>query len=277
MADNNPLGYAPDVGVENFSVNLDYQVDNRINVAGPSPNAIYGPGSWATVLSYTLYSDAAFLNKVLNPPLYSVEIGFGAQGVNQNLPGLKRGGLNTLPLQVKITNLQIKPANSAPDYLQFQSFTVDFVLQSPTACKFSPASVVTTLAAEPYGATENIDTEPALGPLSPPTSQIYPFPYFEKQLQPFILAVPVSEVAALKAKTSAGVTTPFFTNTYNSGSTLVWRLYVPGQAIDQSATSFTTITIGPDWLNRQNPPTTSPPFIINVNANGLYPSVAVTL
>lgn len=260
MADNNPLGYAPDLGVQDLKVGIDYRVENRINHAGPSPSAVYGPGNWFTILSSTLYDTAG---KTVETPDHSVDIAFGSLAKNQDLPGLAVGGLDLWPIQIRVTN---RVASSALTNLEFASLTVDFTVTNPSACTFNPAGVVKTLITQGYGTTENILVPSNGTPQTVnPSTAYYAFPTIDgTQAQPTIVKLTPQQVQTLYLNKTGQLNHPVLFNAEPS----VFRLTIPNQL--SAPATITTIQVKPDWQNYIATPTINPPFIIGVTAIGKY-------
>lgn len=262
MADNNPLGYAPDLGVQDLKVGIDYRVENRINHAGPSPNAVYGPGNWFTILSYTLYDNASPPNKVTTPD-HSVDIAFGSLGKNQDLPGLATGGLHLWPIQIRVTNRAVAPA---PTNLEFYYLTVDFVVTNPSLCTFNPAGVVKTLVTQGYGTTENINVISSGTELTlQPQPAYYPFPTIAgTQVQPSIVKLDPTEIQTKYLSKTGQLNHPVL---FNADPT-VFRLTIPVQL--SAVNTPVKIQVEPDWQNYTTTPQINPPFIVGVTAIGKY-------
>ena len=246
MAGNNPLNYGPDIGVEHFTVTADARLLNRIDEAGPAPNAVYGPGSWIKVIGGGLLDSkgAAVTGN------YAIDASIGTRGVNQNLPGLIAGKLDVLPFQVTVTNTNVTDVD-----VSFSSLYIDFILENPAACKLNPFSIVSALAAEPYGATENIEV--GVTPATP-VSALSPFPYSTSQDQPYVSALSASDLSTYASKSTINI--PL-------SKIGAWRLTIPNQNV---GTTVAVITVHPDYKNYLPTPVTNPPFIVNVNLRGSY-------
>lgn len=264
MANNNPLGYPTDTGVEDFKVPIDYRVLNRIQIAGPSPNAVYGVGSWIRILDSNVYNDDPV--SPLSKDSYAIDVGVGTRGVNQDLPGLTSGGVDLLPLQVRVTNpLRLTDIVTDGLKLKFTDFWVDFYVQSPSAARPNvKTNVVTDLSTTGYGTTENILTDPESQypeSVSEALAAFYPFPTDLGQEQPSIAPSPIvyNNIPDL-----TGLPSP---------PTIVWRLTVPPQRQEKLPSAATTIIVNPIKFKKDSGDvtlTTGIPYIINVNAVGHY-------
>lgn len=192
---NNPLGYPNDVGVDDFIVTQDVRILNTIQEAGPPPNGVYGPGSWIKVWKSTVYQTATITNgQITNPTVASnldSDIAITTRGVNNDAPGLKYPGLNTLPLTVEV---KPKPGKTVTTADTFQVIEIFFSLSNPTVCRPNPKSEVFEAQLTNLGMTDNITptnntSASTVLDFSPPSSGY----------QPLLTKVPAAEIATFFA------------------------------------------------------------------------------
>jgi hypothetical protein len=177
---------------------------------------------------------------VIPSELLDVSIGVGSLGVNQDLPGKAIGGLDTLPIQIRV---QAKTAVA----VQITSGDVYFSLINPGTCKYHPGANVNQLKALPYGSTQNIDTT------ATPNKPYYTFSAYVSTntdiKTPFIVPVVRSDSIVRDIISLTTLATPWLDE--KLGLT-VFKLVLP------KVNAFT--------VSKDN----TAPFIVNVNAQGKY-------
>lgn len=267
MANNNPLGYPTDLGVQDFTVNLDYRVENRINIAGPSPNAVYGLGNWVTVLNGTLYStDGSGTDTAINGS-YRIDASIGTRGINQDLPGLQSGRLDVYPLQITVTNLGTTD-------LTFNDLSLDFILQNPSTCVFNPKNVVTNITVTKVGVTENVLVGSGTSSPVTTTSAFYSYPLRFTDgsgnvynLPPTVTALTPSEINNLKTSSTLSDIIPFLANLPTTKATIhhlkTYPQYIQGTGSIGPTLVSIKVPVGSDTV-------VAFPYVVAVNLQGTY-------
>ena len=266
MANNNPLGYPNDVGVDDFTVSLDYRTENRINLAGPAPNAVYGPGNWVTVLKAVLTGPAGVEIPYSTSFPYGIEVSVGTRAVNQDLPGSITGHLDVYPLSIKVTNNG--SASASP--LQFNGVKVIFALQNPSACVFNPKNLVTNLTYLYVGGTTNVKATGGTETQTTPQYQFISYPPAGQLTNPItVTPLTPSAVTDLQSKSSTNLNLPLL-SVVSSKFPTVYQLTIPSQAWGEATAAGGVPIVLYPIAGGQTGATPGLPFIINLNLQGDY-------